>query len=121
MGDDDGFTIRHRDDFEETGRWGLARRSLGVASFGMNLVAVEPGYAIPEHDERDRDQEEVFIILSGDAVAVLEGQDYPAPEGTFVRVEPHVRRTIRNDGPANVDLMIVSAPRSSGFEPMDWA
>jgi mannose-6-phosphate isomerase-like protein (cupin superfamily) len=87
----------------------------------MNLVALEPGYAIPEHHERDRNQEEVFVILSGDAVAVLDGADYPAPAGTFVRVDPEVRRTIRNDGAEAVDLMIVSAPRTSGFEPMDWA
>jgi mannose-6-phosphate isomerase-like protein (cupin superfamily) len=117
----DNFTIKHRDEFERTGRWSLARRSLGLGCFGMNLVAVEPGYAIPEHDERERDQVEVFAILSGDAVAVLDGLDYPAPAGTFVRVEPQVRRTIRNDGSEPVDLMIVSAPRTSGFEPMGWA
>jgi mannose-6-phosphate isomerase-like protein (cupin superfamily) len=121
MNDGAGFDIKHRSAFEQTGRWSLARRSLGIASFGLNLVAVEPGYAIPEHDELARDQEEVFVILSGDAVAVLDGRDHPAPEGTFVRVEPHVRRTIRNDGPEPVDLMIVSAPRSSGYEPMEWA
>jgi mannose-6-phosphate isomerase-like protein (cupin superfamily) len=121
MTGDGGYTIRHRDDFERTGRWSLARRSLGLDSFGMNLVAIEPGYAIPEHDELGRGQEEVFVILSGDAVAVLDGEDHPAPAGTFVRVEPRVRRTIRNDGREPVDLLIVSAPTTSGYEPMDWA
>ena len=38
-----GFTIRHKDDLERSGRWLLARRSLGLASFGMNLVEIEPG------------------------------------------------------------------------------
>jgi uncharacterized cupin superfamily protein len=116
-----GYNIKHRDEFEQSGRYALARRSLGVQSFGINLVSVEPGYSIPEHDEQARDQEELFVILAGDAVAVLDGEDYPAPEGTYVLVAPHVRRTIRNDGPAHVDLMIVSAPQTSGFEPMDWA
>jgi mannose-6-phosphate isomerase-like protein (cupin superfamily) len=121
MMNSDGYTIKHRADFERTGRWSLARRSLDLGCFGMNLVAVEEGYSIPEHNERDRDQVEVFIILSGNAVAVLNGQDHPAPAGTFVRVDPEIRRTIRNDGPEPVDLLIVSAPRTSGFEPMDWA
>jgi quercetin dioxygenase-like cupin family protein len=116
-----GFTIKHRDDFERTGRWGLARRSLGLTSFGMNMVAIEPGYAIPEHDETGRDHEEVFIVLSGSLTAVLDGEEHPAPAGTFVRVEPHVRRTLRNDSSDNADLLIVSAPCSSGYEPMDWA
>ena len=118
---DSGYTIKHRDEFEQTGRWSLARRSLDLDCFGMNLVAVEPGYAIPEHDELDRGQVEVFVILCGDAVAVLDGQDHPAPAGTFVRVAPQVRRTIRNDGSELVDLLIVSAPTTSGYEPMGWA
>jgi mannose-6-phosphate isomerase-like protein (cupin superfamily) len=121
MTSEDGYTIKHRDEFERTGRWALARRSLGVTSFGMNLVAVEPGYAIPEHDETPRDHEEVFFVLSGDAVAVVGGEEHAAPAGTFVRVDPHVRRTIRNEGTEAVDLLIVSAPRSSGYEPLDWA
>jgi uncharacterized cupin superfamily protein len=118
---DRGFTIVHRDELERSGRWSLARRSLGLEAFGINLVELEPGYAIPEHDEQGRDQEEVFVILSGEAVAVLDGEDHRAPAGTFVRVSPHVRRTIRNDGTEPVDLLIASAPTSSGYTPMDWA
>ncbi len=117
----DGFAIMRRDELERTGRWSLVRRSLGVASFGVNLVEIEPGYAIPEHDERRRDQEELFFVVSGDAVAVIEGKEHPAPAGTFVRVDPSLRRTIRNDGEEPATLLIVSAPTTSGYEPMDWA
>jgi quercetin dioxygenase-like cupin family protein len=118
---EDGFTIKHRDDFERTGRWLLARRSLGLASFGMNLVEIEPGYAIPEHDERGRNQEEVFIVLSGTVTAILDGEEHEAASGTFVRVDPQVRRTMRNDAPQPAQILIVSAPRTSGYEPLDWA
>ena len=59
----DGLTIRRRDDLERTGNWLLARRSLGLTAFGMNLVEIPPGERIPEHDETDRDQEEVFLVL----------------------------------------------------------
>jgi uncharacterized cupin superfamily protein len=37
------FTLRHVDELERSGRWLLARRSLGLESFGLNLVDVEPG------------------------------------------------------------------------------
>jgi quercetin dioxygenase-like cupin family protein len=117
----DGFTILHQDDFERAGRWSLARRSLLVESFGMNLVVFEPGYALPEHDETGRDQEEVFIVLTGSPTMVIEGADYPAPPGTFVRVVPALRRTMRNDGPEPASVLIVSAPCASGYEPMEWA
>ena len=116
-----GFTFSHRDDFERNGNWALARRSLGVNSFGMNLVEIQPGESIPEHDETDRDQEEVFFVVGGDAVIVIDGEDHAAATGTFVRFDPEVRRTARNDGDAVATLMMVSAPRGSGYEPMGWA
>jgi quercetin dioxygenase-like cupin family protein len=115
------FTLMHRDDFERNGKWMLARRSLDLNSFGMNLVEIPTGDTIPEHDETGRDQEEVFCVLSGDAVLVIDGEDHAAPAGTFARFAPEVRRTARNDGDEPVLLLIASAPRGSGYQPMDWA
>ena len=117
---DNGFTIKHRDDFEQEGMWLYARKALGVNAFGMNLVRIPKGNSIPEHDETERDQEEVFAILEGDAVFVVNGEDHPAPAGSFIRLDPEPSRTVRNDGDAEVLLLIVSAPRSSGYEPMPW-
>jgi quercetin dioxygenase-like cupin family protein len=114
------FTILHEDDFERSGRWVFARRSLGLRSFGMNLVEIEPGGRIPEHDETPRDQEEVYIVLAGTAVAVIDGKEHPAPAGTYVRLDPEPLRTIVNVGGEPVRLLLVSAPRTSGYEPMDW-
>ena len=115
------ITIVHRGDLERTGNWSLVRRSLGIGSFGMNLVEIPPGEDIPEHDELDRDQEEVFLVLDGDAVVVVNGEETAAPAGTFVRVDVDAKRTVRNGGSEPASVLIVSAPRSSGYEPMSWA
>jgi len=125
MAEKNGYTLCRTEDLERmegsgSCTWQLARKSLGVAAFGLNLVEIGPGGEIPEHDETGRDQEEVFLVWEGDATAVLDGADHDAPVGTFVRVSPQTRRTIRNDGEGNVKLLIVSAPRSSGYEPMGW-
>ena len=117
----EGFTIGHLGEFERNGRWQLVRKGLGLDSFGMNVVEVEQGYSIPEHDETERDQEEVFIVLEGDAVIVIDGRDHAAPAGTFVRVAPPLMRTVRNDGEQPVTLLIVSAPTTSGYVDMGWA
>jgi quercetin dioxygenase-like cupin family protein len=116
------FTIVHLDDFERPfPKWALARKSLGVHSFGLNVVELAPGESIPEHDEVERDQEEVFVTLSGNATVVIDGQDHPAPAGTFVRLDPEPVRTVRNEGAETATVLILSAPRSSGYEPMSWA
>ena len=116
------FTIVHLSDFERPfPKWALARRSLGLQSFGMNVVELPPGETIPEHDERLSDQEEVFIVLSGEATMVIDGQDHSAPAGTFVRLDPEPQRTVVNRSDADVTVLIVSAPRTSGYTPPDWA
>ncbi len=61
----EGYTIAHREELERTGNWTLVRRSLGCQSFGVNLVDIPHGESIPEHDETERDQEELFFVMSG--------------------------------------------------------
>jgi len=116
-----GMTMMHRDEFERTGSWGLARRSLGLSAFGMNVVDIEPGGRIPEHDETERDQEEVFVVLSGTPAIVVDGVEHPARAGTFARLDPEPRRTVVNHGDEVASVLIVSAPRTSGYTPLDWA
>jgi uncharacterized cupin superfamily protein len=59
--------------------------------------------------------------LSGSPSIVIDGEEHPLPAGTFARLDPERRRALvnRSDGPARV--LIVSAPLTSGYEPMDWA
>ena len=121
----DGYDVKRIEEFdgmEGSGEcmWRLARKSLGVNAFGMNVVDIGPGGQIPEHTEEERDHEEVFIVLEGDAVAAIDGVEQPAPKGTFVRVSPAVRRQMRNEGGEVARILIISAPRSSGYEPMGW-
>jgi uncharacterized cupin superfamily protein len=117
----EGYAIAHRDELERTGNWTLVRRSLGCGAFGVNLVDIPPGESIPEHDETQRDQEELFFVISGSPILVIDGKDHPARSGTFARLDPAHRRTVRNDGAETCSVLIVSAPTTSGFEPMGWA
>ena len=109
-----GFTIKHDEELErDYGKWVLVRRSLGVGSFGINEVELPPGESIPEHDETGRDHEELFFVV--------DGSDHPLRPGSFARLDPERVRTVRNDGDAVAKVLIVSAPVSSGYEPLDWA
>jgi uncharacterized cupin superfamily protein len=115
------FDIVAADKMETAGGWLLVRRTLGLRAFGINMVDIEPGAQIPEHDETARDQEEVFLALDGDATIVIDDVEHPLPEGSFARLDPHVRRTVTNRGDTPIRILIASAPRQSGYEPMEWA
>jgi quercetin dioxygenase-like cupin family protein len=115
------FKLAHRDECEMAGNWQLVRRTLELRAFGVNVVEIAPGEQIPEHDEADRDQEEVFYVLGGSPTLVVDGESHAADAGTFARLDPVHRRTVRNDGDEPASVLIISAPRSSGYEPMEWA
>jgi uncharacterized cupin superfamily protein len=117
----DGYAIAHREQLERSGTWSLVRRSLGCRAFGVNIVEIAPGEAIPEHDETGRDQEELFFVLSGEPRLVIDGEEHSAPAGTLARLDPPRRRTVRNTGSEPCSVLIVSAPTTSGYSPMEWA
>jgi quercetin dioxygenase-like cupin family protein len=115
------FAFGHIEEVERNGNWALVRRALGVSAFGVNVVDIAPGERIPEHDELGRDQEELFFVLSGSPTMLVDGEEHPAPAGTLVRLDPEPRRTVVNTGDEAARVLIVSAPRSSGYTPMEWA
>jgi glyoxylate utilization-related uncharacterized protein len=116
------FTIARDDELERAyDTWVLVRKSLGLAAFGLNIVELPSGGSIPEHHEVDRGQEEVFYVIEGSPTITIDGVDHPLEAGTFVRLDPEPVRTVRNDGDATASVMIVSAPTTSGYEPMGWA
>jgi quercetin dioxygenase-like cupin family protein len=119
------FTIKHRDEFETMegsgdSTWMLARKALGTSSFGFNLVEIAPGGQIPEHDESGSGQVELYIVLEGVAVLRLDGEDHPAPAGTFASIEPPASRTILNRSEAPVTALLIGVQPQGGYDPMSW-
>jgi len=122
MGD---YTIKHRDEFERMEgsgdcTWLLARKALGTSAFGFNLVEIEPGGQIPEHDEAESGQVELYAILEGEAVLRLDGEDHPAPAGTFVSIDPPASRQILNRSDAKVTALLIGVEPDGGYQPMSW-
>jgi uncharacterized cupin superfamily protein len=121
----EGYTIKSIDEFEEMegsggATWRLARKTLGAESFGFNVVDIEAGGQIPEHNHAEEDQEEVFIILEGQGTIVTDGTEQDAPAGTFCRFAPEVNRTIRNRSDAPIRALLIGVPVKSGYQPMSW-
>jgi mannose-6-phosphate isomerase-like protein (cupin superfamily) len=79
------------------------RRQLGVSSFGMNQIVLEPGERGRIH--RHARQEEVYLVLEGALTIVLEGEAAELGQGELMRVAPQIRRQLVNFGPGRVVLL----------------
>jgi quercetin dioxygenase-like cupin family protein len=79
------------------------RRQLGVTSFGMNQLVLEPRQRGRIH--RHAHQEEVYVVLEGTLTLLVEGEEHVLARDEIVRVAPDLRRQLVNRGPERVVLL----------------
>jgi quercetin dioxygenase-like cupin family protein len=74
-------------------RFRPAREALGVSSWGMSVMELDPACsAYPAHHHADDGHEEVYVVLRGSVVLRTVGAERVLREGDLVRVAPHVAR-----------------------------
>lgn len=81
------------------------RRQLGVSSFGLNQIVLQPGERGRIH--RHQRQEEVYLVLEGSLTLLVEGESYELETGELVRVAPGLRRQLVNRGPRRLVLLAI--------------
>ena len=110
------FTVKRVDEMPTSfgGGFVLARASLGVTSFGLQVLKMPPGAGGPEHAHRgmtgeraevaNDDQEEVYFGLDGKAFLLLgDDGEVELTEGVMVRCGPEqTRQLITRDDSATV-------------------
>jgi mannose-6-phosphate isomerase-like protein (cupin superfamily) len=79
------------------------RRELGVTSFGMNKVTLEPKKRGRVH--RHEHQEEVYLVLEGELTLIVESEKTVLSQGMLARVAPEQRRQLTNPGSEPVVLL----------------
>ena len=90
----EGGTTRTRLNPDASERFTPLRRELGVSSFGMNQIVLQPGQRGRIH--RHRDQEEVYLVLEGRLTRLLADAPTELGEGEVIRVAPGIRRQLVN-------------------------
>jgi quercetin dioxygenase-like cupin family protein len=96
------------------------RRQLGVTSFGMNQIVLEPRQRGRIH--RHGRQEEVYLVLDGTLTLLVEGNEHVLERGELVRVAPSVRRQLVNRGPERLVLLALGgASEHVGRDGEAWA
>lgn len=94
------FTQLNPDTYE---RFQRLRAELGVSTFGLNLIVLQPGQVGRIH--RHERQEEVYLVLEGELSLLLEREEHVVPTGSLARVAPEVRRQLVNRRPRRLVLL----------------
>jgi uncharacterized cupin superfamily protein len=102
-------------------RFQRLRAELGVTSFGLNLIVLQPGDRGRVH--RHREQEEVYLVLDGELTLLLEdGEAHVLRRGDLARVGPEERRQLANRGAGPVQLIALGGSGEHvGRDGLAWA
>ena len=84
-------------------RFQSLRRELGVTTFGINLITLQPRERGRVHAHEQ--QEEVYVVLQGELTLVLEDEEHLVKRAGVVRVGADVRRQLVNRGPERLVLL----------------
>jgi mannose-6-phosphate isomerase-like protein (cupin superfamily) len=118
MGD---YTVKRFEDMHAHPRMGdafkLARASLGVTSFGMQIISLPPnaGEFYPNHDHLHDGQEEVYVVLDGGGAIAIDGEQVALAPDMAVRVGPASKRQLL-PGEEGMRVLIVGGVPGRPYE-----
>jgi len=118
-----GYTVKRIDEMDTAfgGGMRLARASLGVTSFGMQVEEFPPNFdQYPEHSHDEDGQEEVYMVLRGSAEIEIDGERIPMDADTVVRVGPGISRRIFA-GPEGVRMLALGGVPGVAYEAPDFS
>ena len=117
MNDKPTWKVAHLDEIERRGRDIPVREHLGIQAFGINAFTPdEDGTLVNEHDEAGAGQEELYLVLDGNATFEIDGETVNAQPGTLVFVGPQARRKATGDG----TILAVGATPGEAYQGVDW-
>jgi uncharacterized cupin superfamily protein len=102
----DGYAVGNIDQMGDQYGFRKIRRSLGVTAFGVNAIALPPGYETGRHFHDE--QEELYFVHQGELEFVFDDQSrHRLGPGGLARVDAHTVRQIRNVGDADAIYVCV--------------
>jgi quercetin dioxygenase-like cupin family protein len=107
-----------KDDWPAT--WKSVRHHFGVTGFGVNAVTKDAGNVlIPEHDETESGQQELYFVHAGEVKATLDGEEVAVPAGSFVSCDPETKRKFEATA-SPTTLIVVGGTPGKAYEVGPW-
>jgi len=101
--------VNYRDVEPAAGAMHFLRDPLECEHVGVTVVDCEPGWTGKEHDHRERDHEEVYLLMEGEATVTVDNDAVHMEPGDAIRIPPDATRQIRN-GDVESTLVLAGAP-----------
>jgi hypothetical protein len=113
------YTLKRFDEMEPIfgGFFLRSRASLGVTSFGMQILNFPPNFSegYPNHDHAESGQEEVYVVLDGAADFDIEGESLHMEPKMALRVGAATKRRIAS-GPEGAQILALGATPGVAYE-----
>lgn len=101
--------------------WRPVRRHFDIQSFGVNAYTAEEAgqRVVEEHRESQNGHEELYVVVTGRATFMLDGEEHDAPAGSLVHCPPDTLRGAVAAEPGTTVLGIGAKP-GEAFKPSGW-
>ncbi|HKG43000.1 MAG TPA: cupin domain-containing protein [Gaiellaceae bacterium] len=100
--------------------WRPVRRHFDIHAFGVNAyTAEEAGQRVVEEHREEDGHEELYVVLTGRATFMLDGEEHSAPAGTLIHCPPGTLRGAVAAEPRTTVLGIGATP-GEVFAPSGW-
>ena len=84
--------------------------ALGVRAFGFYEVELPAGSSTVPHDHQDDRAEDVYAVIRGSGVVVIDGHEVPLSPGQYIAVTPESRREVRAGDQGFAFIAVCAAP-----------
>jgi hypothetical protein len=109
--------VARLEEIERRGKMIPAREHLGIHGFGVNAFTPnDDGVLINDHDETGSGQEELYVVLDGNATFEIDGETIDAPAGTFLSVAPEAKRKAIGKG----TVLVIGGTPGAAYQAFDW-
>ncbi len=85
---------------------------LDLTGCEISVNAVPKGFKVP-FNHKHKQNEEVYIILKGEGIITVDGEEIKVKEGSAVKILPSASRTIENSSDNEFQFICVQAKTNS--------
>jgi tetratricopeptide (TPR) repeat protein len=100
--------------------WRPVRRHFDIQAFGVNAYSAEQaGQRVVEEHREEGGHEELYVVVSGRALFMVDGTEHDAPAGTLVHCPPGTPRGAVA-AEAGTTVLGIGAKPGEVFKPSGW-